>query len=79
LESNKFKREPLVKELLEHFHSGKKISPKYTRVYSEYKKLTDDQLNDPDEIQKIMNSLYQGVASKHLVALAKVLGGFFVK
>jgi len=24
-------------------------------VYSEYKKLTDDQLSDPDEIQKTMN------------------------
>jgi len=40
--------------------------------------MPDDQLSDPDEIQKIMNSLYQNVASKHLVALAKVLGGFFV-
>jgi hypothetical protein len=79
LESNKFKREALVKELLEYFHSGKKISPKYTRVYSEYKKLTDDQLNDPEEILKIMNSLYQTVASKHLVSLAKILGNFFVK
>src|SRR5262249_38118819 len=79
LESDKFKREPLVKKLLEHFHRGKKITPKYTRVYSEYKKLTDDQLNDPDEIQKIMNSLYQTVASKHLVSLAKILRSFFVK
>ena len=79
LESNKFKREPLVNKLLEHFRSGKKITPKYTRVYSEYKKLTDDQLSDPEEIQKIMDLLYQSVVSKHLAPLTKIRRSFFVK
>jgi hypothetical protein len=81
LVSARFNREALVKQLLQHFKSGKKIFPKYTRVYSEYTKarLTDDQLSDPEEIQKIMDSLYQSVVSKHLAPVTKILGSFFVK
>lgn len=79
LVSARFNRETLVKQLFQHFKSGRKIFPKYTRVYSEYKKLTDDQLSDPEEIQKIMETLYQSVVSKHLAPLTKILRGFFVK
>jgi len=79
LVSARFNRETLVKQLLQHFKSGRKIFPKYTRVYSEYKKLTDDQLSDPEEIQRIMDSLYQSAVSKHLAPLTKILRGFFVK
>jgi hypothetical protein len=85
LVSARFNRETLVKQLLQHFKSGKKITPKFTpkftRVYSEYTKtkLSDDQLSDPDEIQKVMNSLYENLVSKHLIPLTKILRSFFVK
>jgi hypothetical protein len=75
----RFNREALVKALLEHFKSARQISPEYNRVYSEYKKLSDDQLGDPEEVQKIMNSLYSNVVSKHLAPLTKMLDSFFVK
>jgi hypothetical protein len=81
LTSVKFNREALAKELLKHFKSGKEITSKFTRVYSEYikTKLTDDQRGDPDEIQKIMNSLYGNVESKHLIPVTKIIGSFFAK
>jgi hypothetical protein len=79
--SSKFNREELVKKLLQYFGSEKKIFPKYTRVYSEYTKTkpTDDQLSDSEEIQKIMNSLYQSAVSKHLTSLTEIVRGFFAK
>jgi hypothetical protein len=81
LVSAKFNRETLIKQLFQHFKSEKKISPKFTRVYRETTKtkMTDDQLSDPEEIQKIMVSLYQKVASTHLASLTKILRSFFVK
>jgi hypothetical protein len=81
LASASFSRETLIKQLFQHFKSGKKITPKFTRVYREYTKtkMTDDQLSDPEEIQKIMDSLYQRVVSTHFAPLTNILRSFFVK
>lgn len=79
IEGDQIKREPLVKELLKYFNNKKQITPKYTRVYSEYKKLTEDQVGDAEAIQSIMNSLYESVASKHLSSVIDISRRFFVK
>jgi hypothetical protein len=75
--NEKFAREPLVKNLLDHFKSNSKIYPKYTRVYSEYKKLTEDQVGDPAEMENAMNAIYESVASKHLSAVTDIVTNFF--
>jgi hypothetical protein len=79
LSSEKFNRETLVKDLNEYFKNKNKIYPKYTRVYSEYTKLNDDQLNDPEEIQKAMNALYESIVSKHLKSVTDISRRFFQK
>ena len=50
ISTDKFSREALVKALQEYFNSKAKIYPKYTRVYSRYIKLTEDQLSNSEEI-----------------------------
>jgi hypothetical protein len=73
----KFSRERLVKNLLSHFGSNSKIYPKYTRVCNEYKKLTEDQVSDPAEMENAMNAVYETVTSKHLSAITDILATFF--
>jgi hypothetical protein len=55
--TNQFNRETLVKTLQEHFNSKSKIYPKYTRVFSRYVKLTEDQLSNPEDITAAMETL----------------------
>jgi hypothetical protein len=74
-----FNREALVKTLLEHFKVSTKIYPKYTRVYSEYKKLTEDQVSDPEEILTTMNALYASVVTRYLPAVTDITRRFFEK
>jgi len=69
----------LVQRLLDYFKSSNKIYPKYTRVYSEYKKLTEDQVNYSEEIEKAMEAFYSTVASKHLSAVTDILKALFQK
>jgi hypothetical protein len=75
--SKKYNREALVQQLLRYFKNTKKIASKYTRVYSEYKGLTEDQVSDPSEILRHMNLLYQKVATEHLPGLTEILNKFF--
>jgi PD-(D/E)XK nuclease superfamily len=75
----KFNRELLVRELLDYFKSKKQITQKYTRVYSEYIKFTDDQIGNSEEIQTAMNSLYEKVASRHLSSVKDISQRFFQK
>ncbi len=74
-----FNRDFLVTELLEYFENKKRITPKYTRVCSEYRKLTEDQMGDPEEILAIMNSLYENIVGKHLSSVIKISRRFFQK
>jgi hypothetical protein len=75
----KFNREAFVKKFLEHFKVSTKIYPKYTRVYSEYKKLTEDQVSDPEEILTTMNALYANVVTRYLPAVTDITQRFFEK
>jgi hypothetical protein len=75
--NTKFNRESLARELLGYFKHAKKITPKYTRVHSDWKKLTEE--GDPGEILSSMNSLYQNVTSKHLAGVTAILEKFFRK
>jgi hypothetical protein len=77
--TNNYNREVLVRKLQEHFNSKAKIYPKYTRVYSRYVKLTEDQISDPDEILTTMDSLYKDTVNKHLASITEILSGFFGK
>jgi hypothetical protein len=77
--NDEFSREVLVKKLLDHFNSRAKIYPKFTRVYSRYQKLTDDQLSDPQELLSRMDSLYKEAADKHLNAIVQIVADFFAK
>jgi hypothetical protein len=77
--SEQFPREVLVQRLLDYFKSSNKIYPKYTRVYSEYKKLTEDQVSNSEEIEKVMEAFYSTVTSKHLPAVIDVVKTFFQK
>jgi hypothetical protein len=75
--NDKFSREVLVKALQEYFNSKAKIYPKYTRVYSRYIKLTEDQLSNSEEIIAAMESLYKETADKHLMSVVGIVGKFF--
>jgi hypothetical protein len=75
--SDKFNREALVKKFLAHFKSNIKVYPKYTRVYSEYRRLTDDQAGDPEEMLAAMNALYETVVSNHLAPIVEITRCFF--
>ena len=77
--SVKFNREILVKRFLDYFKSKTKIYPKFTRVYSEYRKLTDDQVSDPQEMLTVMNALYQTASSNHLPSITEITRRFFQK
>jgi hypothetical protein len=55
--SQRYNREAFARRLLEYFKSTRRISAKYTRVFSEYKRLTEDEVNDPEQILTSMNSL----------------------
>ena len=72
-----FSREALVKKLLDHFKVNTKIYPKYTRVYSTYRKLNADQASDPEEILALMNGLYEDVVTRYLAAVTDITGKFF--
>jgi PD-(D/E)XK nuclease superfamily len=76
LSNSKFDREALVKGLLAIFKRQQQISPKYTRVYSEYKPLTDDQADDFQVIISTMEALYKG-AIEHVAAVTDYLADFF--
>jgi hypothetical protein len=67
----------LVKKLLDHFKVNTKIYPKFTRVYSTYRKLNDDQASDPEEILALMNGLYEDVITRYLVAVTEITRKFF--
>ena len=54
-----------------------KITPKYTRVYSTYRKLNDDQASDPEEILVLMNGLYEDVVARYLAAVTDMMRKFF--
>jgi PD-(D/E)XK nuclease superfamily len=75
--NDKFSREVLVKALQEYFNSKAKIYPKYTRVYSRYIKLTEDQLSNSEEMIAAMESLYKETADKHLMSVVGIVGKFF--
>src|SRR5262249_9469278 len=77
--TDKFNREVLVKTLQDNFNSKAKIYPKYTRVYSRYIKLSEDQLSNSEEILAAMESLYNETSDKHLSSVAKIVGSFFGK
>jgi hypothetical protein len=46
-------------------------------VYSEYRKLTDDQAAEPEEMLAIMNALYENAASAHLQSVIEITRRFF--
>ena len=78
--SDKFDRKLLVGDLLKYFnHEKKNATAKYTRVYSEYKKLTENQAGDPEEIQAVINQLYEAVQSRHLSSVTEISRRFFQK
>ncbi len=72
-----FSRETLVKMLLKHFKTNTKIYPTYTRVYSVYQKLKDEQVSDPEELLRVMNELYDSVVTRHLAAVEEITRAFF--
>ena len=76
-QSDKFNRESLVKKLQEYFDSKARIYPKFTRVYSRYMRLTEDQLSDAQELLSRMEMLYKEAADKHLEAITKIVRDFF--
>lgn len=72
--TDRFNREKLARELLTYFKSNvKNITPRYTRVYSEYKRLSDDQMSSAEAISKVMEDLYQNASTKHLSAVAEIV------
>jgi len=73
----KYQRGPLAQELLDYFKNKNKIYPKYTRVYSEYKTLIEDQTGDAEEIQSIMETLYNNLSGKHVTAVSDIVRRFF--
>ncbi|WOH82126.1 PD-(D/E)XK nuclease family protein [Bradyrhizobium sp. BEA-2-5] len=75
--TDQFNRETLVKRLQEHFDSKAKIYPKFTRVYSRYQKLTDDELSDGEVLLARMETLYKDTVEKHLAHIAAIVSDFF--
>ena len=75
--NTKYNRETLARELLGYFKHAKKITSKYTRVHSDWKKLTEE--GDSGEILSRMNLLYQDITSKHLVGVTAILDKFLRK
>jgi hypothetical protein len=74
--SNKFDREAFVKRLQNHLNSKAKIYPKFTRVYSRYADVNEDQIANPEEICSKMETLYAD-ANKHSLAMADIAREFF--
>jgi len=72
LSGTKLPREILVKQFLDHFGSNTKITAKFTRIYSEHRKLTNDQISDPEELVVAMNALYETVVVNHLPAIIEI-------
>lgn len=64
--SEQYVRKPFAEDLLTYFKSGRKLTPTYTRVHSEYKKLTDDEAENAEDVQRAMNSSWESVKSRHL-------------
>jgi hypothetical protein len=74
--SNKFDREAFVKRLQNYLNTKAKIYPKYTRVYSRFADVNEDQIANPEEICSKMESLYED-ANKHLHAITDIAREFF--
>ena len=72
-------RKPFAEDLLAYFKSGNKPTQKFTRVHSEYKKLTDDEVENAEDVQRAMNSLWESVRSRHLTSVTDVSRRFFQK
>ena len=78
-ENERYSREDLVKKLQEHFNSKSKIYPRFTRVYTRYVRLTEDQLSDAEALLSRMENLYKEAADKHLKFLVLIMSEFFGK
>ena len=74
--SNKFDREAFVKRVQHHLNSKAKIYPKFTRVYSRYADVNEDQIANPEEICSKMETLFVD-ANKHSLAIADIAREFF--
>jgi hypothetical protein len=74
--SNKFDREAFVRRLQQYLNSKAKIYPKYTRVYSRFADVNEDQIANPEEICSKMESLYED-AKKHMIPIADIAREFF--
>ena len=74
---DKFDRELLARELLTYFKSKNKIFPRYTRVYREYRTLTEEEAADFEALRSTMEELYRGLVSKHLTPMSEILRRFF--
>jgi hypothetical protein len=71
-----FPREPLARKLLDHFGTKTKvISPKFTRVRSQYRILSEDQSADVESLLTQMEFLYKD-ALPHL-AIGEMLTDYF--
>ena len=77
--SEQYVRKPFAEDLLTYFKSGRKLTPTYTRVYSEYKKLTDDEAENAEDVQRAMNLLWESVKSRHLSSVIEISRRFFKK
>jgi hypothetical protein len=72
-------RKPLVEALLTYFKIGRKPKEERTRVYSAYKKLTDDEVENEEDVQRAMNSLWESAKSEHLSSVVDISRRFFKK
>lgn len=72
----RFERRELAQALLDHFGNTSQIAPKYTRVFSEYRKLSEDQASDDETLHKIMEELFSS-SQRHFAPVQKILSEFF--
>lgn len=72
-------REALVREMQKHFANNNRIYPKFTRVYSKYHTVTEEDAGDFEKMHASMEELYKHVANKHLPAVTNILSHFFQK
>jgi hypothetical protein len=75
----RFNREHLARTLLGHFraNANAQISPNYTRVYSGYKTLTEDEAGDFEGLRATMEDVYSTVTHNHMSTVTRILRSFF--
>ena len=74
---NEFNRELLARELLDYFGRNYTIYPNYTRVYSQYRTLTEEEANDSEGMSARMEEFYTEVKNEHLTDVTGILRRFF--